>query len=199
MILILLVLFLAGCACPPFRVKIGDVCCIDWNKNGICDTNEQKPRQVQQPVNQTQGNAFTTTTIFSANTTAITPATTTITTTTTTTNVMLTDCEIATITVIEMTYYDGNNSKINAVLYNPGSIDITGIRILIYDKDGVAKDESFNMNLTALAVNEFNFDFGKLDLMNENNTVESIAIASKIAKKTCDKKYVMDFDLVDRD
>ena len=192
-ILLIVVLFISGCGgCPEHQVKINERCCVDANENNVCDIDEpvtQPNVSINVTLNETLNETINETINQTDNETINT---------TTTTTLPPTDCELTLLTVIKMTYHDGNESKIDALLLNSGEIKIKGFKVWIYDEESLAEEQSFfDEYLNTSEVKEFEFNLGSNNYITENNTIEMIRIAPKITGETCDAEFVYDFKLVD--
>jgi hypothetical protein len=177
-ILLLCCLFILGCTgnCLEPKVIINGKCCADSNNNSVCDLNEVSftggaVLDFDEEDNQTD--------------------------TTTTTQPVYTDCNHTQLNVNRVIYYDGDDSRVNALVLNSGQVDIVGFRIWLYDEDGVDADKTYSENLTVNEVREIDFYFGDKDRVSEDNEVTLIQFAPQIKGETCEKINIYEFTSID--
>ena len=183
---VLVILAVAGCTskCDKPKVSIGSSCCIDSNNNKICDTDEVKATEQKAAENTT---THTNQTIVNNTVNQTVP--------------IKLDCSNTKLFVARAVYRDGGNSSITAIFSNTGKVNITGIKVLVYNDYGKKIEKSFSANLSASSAHEFSFKTGDYNIVNENASVTMMKFSPLIKDHNdCNYTTVMapDINVMDK-
>ncbi|MBW3016939.1 hypothetical protein KY316_01080, partial [Candidatus Woesearchaeota archaeon] len=175
--------------CEQPKVMVGDKCCIDADSDFFCDIDEavQERQQQQQPeqvvlddsdenavediaegINTTEENSTADDAINASEPVVYTQ-----------------DCSNTKLSYARMSYTDGGNASIKVVFSNSGHVNITDVQIQVYNDVGKKIDNKFDLELAPSEADQFIFNLGKKNIVDEDNSVTMIKYAPIIAKGTC--------------
>jgi len=195
--LVLLFVLLTGCSakCDKPKVVIGGECCFDGNSNKICDINEVANSGSTVQANTTVPKNVTVP-VVENKTTNTTPGE-----ATGAAKVIKLDCSSTKLSVSRPRYVDGGNSTVSGIFSNSGDVNITGIKIQVFNDNGKKIEKSFGMNLTIGRAEGLTFKTGHNHVVDENVSVTMIRFAPVIKDySNCNYStiYASDIDVSDK-